>query len=186
LKAEKFPPPTAKQTPAAKQTPTPNPPSTPKVPAPSELPHPKPTPLSAVHAIPQVLVPAPSPDFMQKQQPQKTPQQKKQPSQKASDKIMKSNKPPVDYQVLLLSLADEYLNAAHRQGTQTALISHPADVEEYYKLVATGLGCLEAVLKVGFPSSYRASIRQLTVSTELEIGTSQRSPSTTSLCAHAV
>jgi hypothetical protein len=55
----------------------------------------------------------------------------------------------VDYQVLLLSLADEYLNAAHRHGTKTALVTSPADVEEYYKLVSTGLGCLEAVLKVG-------------------------------------
>ncbi|KAJ5806065.1 uncharacterized protein N7503_003667 [Penicillium pulvis] len=156
VKAEKHPPPTPKQTPASKQTltlkqtPTPKPPSTPKVSAPSELPHPKSTSLPVVHAIPQVLVPAPSPDFrisMQKQQPQKPPQPKKQPSQKTGDKVMKSNKPPVDYQVLLLSLADEYLNAAHRQGTQTALLSHPADVEEYYKLVSTGLGCLEAVLK---------------------------------------
>jgi len=123
---------------------------------------------------------------MQNQQPQKTPQPKKQPSQKTGDKVMKSNKPPVDYQVLLLSLADEYLNAAHRQGTQTALLSHPADVEEYYKLVSTGLGCLEAVLKVSYSSFYPASICQLTVSAELEISTSQRSSCATSLCAHAV
>lgn len=61
---------------------------------------------------------------------------------------MKSNKAPVDYQVLLLALADEYLNAAHRHGTKMALATSQADIDEYYKLVATGLGCLEAVLKV--------------------------------------
>lgn len=60
----------------------------------------------------------------------------------------KSAKPPVDYQVLLLSLADEYLNAAHARGTIVSLATRETDVEEYYKLVATGLGCLEAVLKV--------------------------------------
>lgn len=59
-----------------------------------------------------------------------------------------STKPPIDYQVLLLSLADEYLNAAHVRGTTTSLTANETDVEEYYKLVATGLGCLEAVLKV--------------------------------------
>lgn len=59
-----------------------------------------------------------------------------------------SNKPPVDYQLVLLSLADEYLKAAHHQGTMVALMRKEMAVEEYYKLVATGLGCLEAVLKV--------------------------------------
>lgn len=78
----------------------------------------------------------------------KKPQPKKQPIQQTIDKVTKPTKPPVDYQVLLLSLADEYLNAAHRHGTKTALVTSQADVEEYYKLVSTGLGCLEAVLKV--------------------------------------
>lgn len=64
------------------------------------------------------------------------------------EKSGKPDKPPVDYQVLLLSLADEYLKAAHRHGTKMALTTSEADVEEYHKLVSTGLGCLEAVLKV--------------------------------------
>lgn len=95
------------------------------------------------------MVPAPSPEVlkMHKQTPKKQ-QQKRQPSQTGIEKMAKSNTPPVDYQVLLLSLADEYLNAAHRHGTMTALTTHQGDVEEYYKLIATGLGCLEAVLKV--------------------------------------
>ena len=61
----------------------------------------------------------------------------------------KPAKPPIDYQVLLLAMADEYLNAAHSNGTMVALLKQELEVEEYYKLVATGLGCLEAVLKVG-------------------------------------
>jgi hypothetical protein len=108
------------------------------------------------------MIPASSPVVqarIQAQTPQKQPQpqhieKKRQPTQPNAEKHgkptpAKSMKPPVDYQVLLLSLADEYLNAAHARGTSTSLAAREADVEEYYKLVATGLGCLEAVLKVG-------------------------------------
>ncbi|EEP78657.1 conserved hypothetical protein [Uncinocarpus reesii 1704] len=59
----------------------------------------------------------------------------------------KSEKQSIDYQVLLLSLADEYFDAAHSQGTILAASREEGDVERYYKLVATGLCCLEAVLK---------------------------------------
>lgn len=45
-------------------------------------------------------------------------------------------------------MADEYLNAAHSHGTTVALLRREMELEEYYRLVATGLGCLEAVLKV--------------------------------------
>lgn len=62
--------------------------------------------------------------------------------------VTKPSKPPVDYQVLLLALADEYLNAAHARGTSISMATSETDVDGYYKLVATGLGCLEAVLKV--------------------------------------
>lgn len=55
--------------------------------------------------------------------------------------------PPVDYQMLLISLADEYFTAAHARGPVTALAQQQAEIHTYYKLVATGLGCLEAVLK---------------------------------------
>lgn len=76
------------------------------------------------------------------------PQQIKKPVVKQQSPPEKSNKPPVDYQLLLLSLADEYLKTAHSQGTMVALMRKEMAMEEYYKLVATGLGCLEAVLKV--------------------------------------
>ncbi|KAK2855580.1 hypothetical protein FQN49_005055 [Arthroderma sp. PD_2] len=56
-------------------------------------------------------------------------------------------KPPVDYQVLLLALADEYLDAAHSQATLLAVSRDQQEIEQYYKLVATGLRCMEALLK---------------------------------------
>jgi hypothetical protein len=80
---------------------------------------------------------------MQRQGPKKQVQR-----QNAQQPVQKPNKPPIDYQVLLLSLADEYLKAAYDRGTMVALSRREMDIEEYYKLVATGLGCLEAVLKV--------------------------------------
>ena len=55
---------------------------------------------------------------------------------------------PLDYQLLLLSLAEEYLAAAHSEGSMVALLRQEVDMRRYYKLVATCLGCLEAVLKV--------------------------------------
>lgn len=56
--------------------------------------------------------------------------------------------PPVDYQLLLLSLAEDYFAAAHGQGSMVALARREVEMEKYYKLIATGLGCLETVLKV--------------------------------------
>ncbi|KZZ87530.1 Cohesin loading factor [Ascosphaera apis ARSEF 7405] len=63
--------------------------------------------------------------------------------------------PSIDYQTLLLYLADEYFDTAHGQGSSLAAASagtgaeqqRQGDVEEYYRLIATGLGCLEVVLK---------------------------------------
>jgi hypothetical protein len=56
--------------------------------------------------------------------------------------------PPVDYQLLLLSLAEDYFTAAHGESSFVALNRRHSDTQAYYKLIATGLGCLEAVLKV--------------------------------------
>ncbi|PGH04713.1 hypothetical protein GX51_03380 [Blastomyces parvus] len=58
-----------------------------------------------------------------------------------------TGKPVIDYHVLLLSLADEYIDAAHSQGTALAVAREEAETDEYYKLIATGLACLEVVLK---------------------------------------
>ena len=38
--------------------------------------------------------------------------------------------------------------AAHSQGSLAALVRREVDVRNYYKLIASGLGCLEVVLKV--------------------------------------
>ena len=55
---------------------------------------------------------------------------------------------PVSYQLLLLSLAEEYIAAAHGMCSTAALAQRPKDLGKYYKLMATGLGCMESVLKV--------------------------------------
>jgi Cohesin loading factor len=52
-----------------------------------------------------------------------------------------------DYQILLLSLADEYLDAAHSSDMLEALGKGEAQLDDYYKLISTALGCMEAVLK---------------------------------------
>ncbi|KAI9832514.1 MAG: hypothetical protein M1819_004303 [Sarea resinae] len=54
---------------------------------------------------------------------------------------------PLDYQLLLLSLAEEYFDAAHRQGSVVALAKRSMQMDDYYKLIATGLSCLEIALK---------------------------------------
>lgn len=59
-----------------------------------------------------------------------------------------NTKPSVDYQVLLLALADEYLDAAHSQATVIAVSKDEQEMEQYYKLIASGLRCMEALLKV--------------------------------------
>jgi hypothetical protein len=59
--------------------------------------------------------------------------------------------PSVDYQGLLLSLAEEYFDAAHSSQSLDAVIRRETEMRTYYKLIATGLGCLEALLNVGHP-----------------------------------
>lgn len=60
---------------------------------------------------------------------------------------LQQDEPPIDYQLLLLSLADEYLAAAHGHGMLVALAKREASPDQYYKLVATALGCIESVLQ---------------------------------------
>ncbi|GAB1197361.1 hypothetical protein APSETT444_006654 [Aspergillus pseudonomiae] len=143
--------------PTSKPTPKPTPKVTPKMmpkttaaiaPNPPTV---RPPPVTATppalspRPVPQVLIPAPPPEVQQKLQ---RPPAKKQAQRQAGQMgPQKPAKPAIDYQVLLLAMADEYLNAAHNNGTMVALLKQELEVEEYYKLVATGLGCLEAVLK---------------------------------------
>lgn len=52
---------------------------------------------------------------------------------------------PVDYRMLLLALADQYISAARSLSIQIAY--QQSGREQYQKLMATGLGCMEQVLK---------------------------------------
>ncbi|KAF2652830.1 hypothetical protein K491DRAFT_604160 [Lophiostoma macrostomum CBS 122681] len=54
---------------------------------------------------------------------------------------------PTDLTVLLLHAADEYINAAHAMGSIAALAQKNADLAQYHKLMSTGLGCMEAILR---------------------------------------
>ncbi|KAL8943933.1 MAG: hypothetical protein Q9216_000745 [Gyalolechia sp. 2 TL-2023] len=57
-----------------------------------------------------------------------------------------SQSPSVDYQMLLLALAEDYLIAAHTGGSYRAMRERGIDMKRYHKLVATALGCLETLL----------------------------------------
>lgn len=54
---------------------------------------------------------------------------------------------PVDYRLLLLSLADQYIGEARSMGSGLVRNGAGADSNRYYKLMATGMGCYESVLK---------------------------------------
>lgn len=52
----------------------------------------------------------------------------------------------IDYQQLLLVLAEDYINAAHGMSSLIAFYRRSEDVQQYHTFVATGLSCLEASL----------------------------------------
>jgi hypothetical protein len=54
----------------------------------------------------------------------------------------------ITYDMLLLSLSEEYVDAAYQLGPRVALLAEKHDVETYNGLMAAGLRCLDAVLKV--------------------------------------
>lgn len=56
----------------------------------------------------------------------------------------------LDYHSLLLSLAEDYFAAARDRSSLTGLLRKELEIQTYHKLIATGLACLEAVLKVSF------------------------------------
>lgn len=70
------------------------------------------------------------------------------PSLSRSDVAEYAKSPVVDHQILLLALAEEYLDAAHKIGSMPASQGRDTDLKRYYKLIATGLGCLECLLQV--------------------------------------
>jgi hypothetical protein len=54
----------------------------------------------------------------------------------------------IAYDMLLISLSNEYIDAAYQLGPRVALIGEASDVETYNGLISAGLCCLEAALKV--------------------------------------
>ncbi|KAH7089804.1 cohesin loading factor-domain-containing protein [Paraphoma chrysanthemicola] len=54
---------------------------------------------------------------------------------------------PADLSVMLLSAADEYIAAARGIGALIVREKREADMRQYYKLMATGLGCMDTVLR---------------------------------------
>jgi hypothetical protein len=62
--------------------------------------------------------------------------------------------------MLLVSLAEEYFQAAHELAPTAALSRTVTDVDTYEQLIATGLGCLDTALKnVRLPPRLEANIR---------------------------
>lgn len=54
---------------------------------------------------------------------------------------------PADLSVMLLSAADEYIAAARGMGALVARDRREADIQQYYTLMATGMGCMDTVLR---------------------------------------
>ncbi|KAF2024714.1 hypothetical protein EK21DRAFT_78057 [Setomelanomma holmii] len=54
---------------------------------------------------------------------------------------------PADLSVMLLSAADEYIAAARGMGALVVREKREADLRQYYKLMATGMGCMDTVLR---------------------------------------
>ena len=77
--------------------------------------------------------------------------QKSAPSSSPLSSVPPSSAPtrtPPDYSVLLLAMAEEYTRTAYEMGPMAALYQKPMDMDQYYKLMATAMGCMEAVLTV--------------------------------------
>ena len=66
---------------------------------------------------------------------------------------------PIDYQVVILSLAEEYFTSARGMSKGVVLNGSAEDLNRYYQLIANGLGCLETVLKHWRLSNPRAEAR---------------------------
>lgn len=54
---------------------------------------------------------------------------------------------PVDLSVMLLSAADEYIAAAHSLGPSIVQDTSGTTMQQYQRLMATALGCMDAILK---------------------------------------
>ncbi|KAL8732009.1 MAG: hypothetical protein Q9181_004086 [Wetmoreana brouardii] len=104
-----------------------------------------------------VVIPSPAPSHTQGQRTPSLPNISRQPmrttqrvvstpltvSKSAAPGHEAGEIPPVDYQLVLLSLAEDYLAAAHSQAS----VREQEIDWQHHKLLGAGLGCLEIVLK---------------------------------------
>ncbi|KAE9978952.1 hypothetical protein EG328_001160 [Venturia inaequalis] len=100
------------------------------------------------HVPKMVQKPQSRPSSNPQQRTPSIPHSKPQPQQRtqSTPKPTKSAEPPPDYHQLLLALADEYISAAHGMASRVAFHKRDDDFDEYHRLIATGLGCMESAL----------------------------------------
>ncbi|KAK1088815.1 hypothetical protein LTR48_001179 [Friedmanniomyces endolithicus] len=90
------------------------------------------------------------PESVSKLKPEPRPEVKHEPEtiEVPSVRVASRLPPTPDYQAVLLSLADEYVMAAHQMSSALAASDFDKDhIERYHQLFSTALGCLESVLK---------------------------------------
>jgi hypothetical protein len=92
---------------------------------------------SSSNPKPQVVMKSSSQSLMQSQA-----------STSAEAKQAKDDMPKIAYNMVLLSLSDEYIEAAHKLGPRVAFFENDEDIEAYNKLIAAGLTCIECAMKV--------------------------------------
>ncbi|KAK0252995.1 hypothetical protein B0A54_09906 [Friedmanniomyces endolithicus] len=94
----------------------------------------------------QLLKPEPAPELQTEPAPKV--EHESETIELASVPIVPRFPPTADYQAVLLSLADEYVMAAHQMSPALAASDFDSGyVERYHQLMNTTLGCLESVLK---------------------------------------
>lgn len=119
--------------------------------------------------IPQPMAQVQIPQPIQQHYPNdhRTPQHRTQSSSNISMEQMSSpiayTKPPnapLDYPLLMVSLAEEYFGAAHQLAPAVAVAMTEENVHEYYKLITVGLECLTIALKqLKLPARLEAKVR---------------------------
>ncbi|KAK0273271.1 hypothetical protein LTR35_012343 [Friedmanniomyces endolithicus] len=90
------------------------------------------------------------PESVSKLKPEPRPEVKHEPETFEVPSVREASRlpPTPDYQAVLLSLADEYVMAAHQMSSALAASDFDKDhIERYHQLVSTALGCLGSVLK---------------------------------------
>ncbi|RDL35012.1 Uncharacterized protein BP5553_06943 [Venustampulla echinocandica] len=80
--------------------------------------------------------------------------------QNSTRMITSQNDSQPDKSVLLISLAEEFFEAAHKLAPSVSISMTPVNVETYERLIATGLGCLDIALKrARLPPRTEANVR---------------------------